>query len=81
MAETLTSYEFSRKRASKYPWQQWTDGQVWVATEGTDFTVTPAMFRASLYRVARQYDVVVRTSIRDDGSVVFQFAPKESDSE
>lgn len=81
MAVKLATYEYTgpgRKPYHAYPWDEWTDGGDWRAVAGHDFTGKAESFRATLYRVASQRDLSVRTEIeRDDEgngkAVVFRF--------
>lgn len=93
LAEKWDSFDiFSLPRGSgptsKYPWEQWSDGSVWYALEGVDYTCKPIAFRDALAKRAGRTNkkVVVRTFKRviegEEGreevvkGIVFQFFPK-----
>jgi hypothetical protein len=65
MAETLdpATFEFPTARgAAKYPWKEWTDGQIWRVVEGTDFESVGGL-RVSLYKKAAKLKLDVRTRL------------------
>jgi hypothetical protein len=61
----------------KYPWDDWTDGQVWQVVEGKDFTSNHAVFKAQLKARAEKLGikVKVKTEKPENGpvTVCFQF--------
>lgn len=70
------------RRRSWYPWKEWTDGCVWRATEGKDFSCSPASFQTALHLRARQQGMTVSTGSPEPGIVEFQFSQKvEEESE
>lgn len=74
MASKLKEWDFSRtsNRESKYPWDKWTDGEIWKVEAKKDFTCKPASFRSALQTHADKIEKKVRASVRDE-FVVFQF--------
>lgn len=70
---------------ARYPWDQWTNGSLWQATEGEDFTCSLRSFISNLQTVSRKRGLKVHTrrlkSIADEGTtiitVAFQFLPKD----
>jgi len=64
------------KRRRWYPWTEWTDGSVWRAKEGEDFTCSPSSFQTALHIRARQEGLEVATGSPEPGIVEFQFTKK-----
>jgi hypothetical protein len=73
MAKKLKTFEFASNRRSTYPWDEWTDGSIYQATPGDDFTCKVESFRSTLSGVAAARSMKVRSRLLDDSSVVFQF--------
>lgn len=48
---------------SKYPWDDWFDGQVWELTPGEDFTVTIESFRSTAIGKASSLGGILRTRV------------------
>lgn len=78
MAERVENAVAPRRRRF-YPWDEWTDGSIWRAKEGEDFTCSPASFQTALHLRARQENKVVTTGSPETGIVEFQFTSKEPD--
>jgi len=61
----------------KFPWEKWTDGQVWQVVEGEDFTSSVSTLKVQLKARAEKLGVEVRTHIEKSGDVptvvFFQF--------
>lgn len=79
MAEVINT-EPARTTQPRYPWDEWTDGRTWVATEGVDFDVTAANFRAQLHvKASKLAGKKVTTSV-DGNKVTFRFyeVPEET---
>ena len=57
-------------RASKYPWADWLDGEIWELKSGEDFDGKPTNFRSVALAQARNRGGKVKTHLRklDDGS-------------
>ncbi len=81
MAETLKEFNFSdyQRGHSKYPWSEWTDGQIWKVKHGVDFDPKPTSFACCLRSYALRKGLTIRTA-RFGEFVVFQFAAKEVDT-
>ena len=73
--ETLTARQ-------SFPWDEWTDGNIWELTAGADFAnQTPAEFRSRLYAVAKRRGLIVRTKVTES-TILFRFEPDpEADPE
>jgi len=88
MARVVSTYKFKTERAkggpgrpAVYPWDRWTDGRVWKATEGVDFQTARNVFRSTLANRAVRTGYTVKIDSVDgpkgSRSVVFQFTPKK----
>jgi hypothetical protein len=71
MAEQLDTDRPKRRRF--YPWPEWTNGKVWRARQGEDFTVTTASFQTALHQRARHQGICVQTGSPEKGVVEFRF--------
>jgi hypothetical protein len=85
VARRLREYTFIRQGVTKYPWDEWLDGSIWVVVHGKDFQCAPGSLVVYLYHKASSKGLSVRTSIlrgkrRKPDRVVFQFS-KRTDSE
>jgi hypothetical protein len=79
MAESLETFEFKSfgDHAPKYDYTRWTNGGIWRAKQGVDFTVSPESFRSSLNSHAHTKGMKVRTSVdKQSGTVTFQFSAR-----
>ena len=73
MARQLKSFAFSNRSGNrKYPWEEWSNGEVWKVEEGKDFVVPKASFVQAAYQYARRCGRKVRVQ-QSEGYVVFQF--------
>lgn len=61
----------------KYNWTKWTDGKVYRARKGRDFTCTRDGFRSAVYRIAQRRKLDVSIVLRGD-TVEFQFSKPAS---
>jgi hypothetical protein len=52
-----------RRRESKYPWDQWLDGQVWELAQGVDFQTDANAMRSVVYLAAKRVGVKVRVGV------------------
>jgi hypothetical protein len=87
MARVLKAYTFTADRTGKrgrpalYPWDEWTDGQVWKVTEGIDFKISRNSFRSSLVNHATRNGYTLKvdnvTPATGPKSVIFQFISKK----
>jgi hypothetical protein len=75
MATVLNSFEFSRGRGrkSKYPWDEWADGQIRRLVQGEDFDVKLETIIQSAYHHAKKNGVKVKVTKDSDKSVVVWF--------
>ena len=67
-----------RSRASKFPWDEWFDGQVWLLVPGEDFESSVEGFRSSAHNAAKRMGFNLSTTVRDD-CVYLQATPVEDD--
>jgi hypothetical protein len=78
MARVIDQLPDSRRRRSLYPWDEWTDGRVWVALAGEDYTVKHGGFRSAAGSEAKRRGLHVRTRNVYEGDeqigVAFQFS-------
>ena len=77
MAEIIkkATWETSRipkGRPSKYPWDEWLDGQARILTPGEDFDATIQSFRTLAHGVANRRGLRLRTAERQDGRFQIQ---------
>jgi hypothetical protein len=78
MAEVINSFP-PTKTQSRYPWDQWLDGQIWQLAAGEDFTSKPETFRQNAAGQAQRRGGAVRSRLLEDGDrqvVVVQFQPR-----
>lgn len=82
MAERVTEFPVvARTRKSIYPWAEWTDGSIWQAKVGVDFTSSVKTFVQGCYAHAKRHDIKVEVrSVPEDGIVVFRFVPADATS-
>lgn len=59
-------------RKTRYPWQEWTNGKVWAASQGKDFDCDTVSFQAAVRTHAYRHKLKATTRIQGD-TVVFQF--------
>ena len=55
-----------RSRASKYQWDEWFDGNVWLLIPGEDFESSVEGFRSSAHNAAKRMGYELSTTVRDD---------------
>ena len=63
----------SKRKHSRFPWEQWANGKTWKVTKGDDFNSTALRFRQRLYTRAKEFGMKVRTKVIDKKTVAFQF--------
>jgi hypothetical protein len=71
MATVLRQFQFRQR--SKYPWGQWSNGQIWRVKQREDFDVDAASFKSVLSQRAALKGMRVRVNTLRDGVIVFQF--------
>lgn len=60
MAQILNEWpSISRTRSSKYPWESWTNGEIWQVRKDDDFTSDVKTFVQGLYAYAKRHDLKV----------------------
>jgi hypothetical protein len=72
VAQRLAGTERPRRR-TYYPWPQWTDGAVWRAKKGEDFTCDTHHFQTALHQRARLIGMTVETGTPEKDVVEFVF--------
>lgn len=78
MAEKLQDYDFKARGTNKYPWEEWTDGDIWKIKQGEDFPVKIGSMRSILKIHATRHGFTLKTGSPEDGVLVFQFVPKDN---
>lgn len=83
MGERLDKWDFTRNRLGRYnpiyPWDDWTDGSIWIIRRGDDYTCEQKAMKVGLYREAAKRHLRVRMSsimFGDQEALVFQFRRK-----
>jgi len=79
MAEVLDSYQFrdpSPPSSVRYPWDEWTNGQVWELRRGVDFDIELRDMAREFRRAAAKRGKRARTArVAAVGLVVVQAIP------
>lgn len=75
MAQILQEWpSISRTRTSKYPWAQWTNGEIWQVKTGEDFESNVKTFVQGLYAYAKRHDMKVEVRTDADNEIAaFRF--------
>ena len=84
MAELLEDFDFSKRgsgrgRPEKYPWDSWTNGEIWKISYGSDFDCKAENIQGALFSAARKRNLRVQTKKLDEKTVVFQFMERSTD--
>jgi hypothetical protein len=82
VAEVLDTWpSITRTRSSRYPWDAWTNGQIWAVREEQDFASSLKTFVQGLYAYAKRHatKVEVRTA-PTEGLVAFRFVTDEQEA-
>lgn len=83
MIKTLEGFPEPKPRIApnrKYPWERWTDGAVYQATQGVEFTYSPHNFACALRARGRKEKMRVKTQYDSETlTMTFQFFPAESE--
>jgi hypothetical protein len=79
VAEILDEFDFTKRgtgrgRPEKYPWDNWTNGEIWKIVAGTDFSCKAENIQGALFNAARKRGMRVKTKKLDEKTVVFQFS-------
>ena len=79
MAERVAKFPegVSESRKRKYPWEEWTDGSIWVITRGVDFKVGIDVMRMTLYNRARLAGTKVEVRRVSESILAFQYFDEE----
>ena len=81
MAEVLTEWPtIVRTRKAKYPWDEWTNGEIWKVSKGDDFDSEPKTFVQGLYAHAKRHGGKVKVGTLGEDAVVFSFSNPEGSS-
>jgi len=72
MARKLDSYSFPDSKRTRYPWEDWLDGDIWEITQGEDFGTTASSMRSTIRQAAQERELQVKLSRPGDGPIVFQ---------
>lgn len=57
-------------RRTKYPWDEWLNGDMWVLEQGKDFTSAPERMRQVIGMTARYRGLRVKTSVNKAENLV-----------
>jgi hypothetical protein len=68
MAKKVDKFDFDKK--SKYPWDEWFDGDIWVLEQGEDFTISLPNMRSVIYGAADRAGLEVKTSVDADAKTI-----------
>ncbi len=79
--KSKTPINFTAGRRSKYPWEQWLDGDPWILTPGEDFTTTAEAFQSAVWRASNARGVKTRTMIDGDKLYLQAFAAEAEDAD
>jgi hypothetical protein len=60
MAKKIEKHKF---RSSKYDWDNWLDGDIWVLTQGEDFEVELSTMRSTILGAAYRKGLRARTTL------------------
>jgi hypothetical protein len=79
MAEVLDTFNFTRSNDDGFPWDEWTNGQIWRIKRGEDFTTSVDAMRQRIRRKEKDLKAVkmVKTALAGEDAIVFQFILKE----
>ncbi len=76
MAKVLKSHDWNRgrNRKTKYPWAEWSDGQIRFITKGKDYDCKTSSIQLAARSYARSQQMKARTEISSDPEgLFFQF--------
>jgi hypothetical protein len=66
-----------RDGKSKYPWDQWLDGRVWLLEKGEDFRISVPSMQSSVTNAARARGLKVKMRARPEGLYIQCLQPEE----
>ena len=64
---------FQREYSTKYPWDQWTDGEWWMIRKDEDFDTSTSSMRSMLMTHAKRHGMTVKVIKRLD-CLTFKFS-------
>jgi len=70
--------DFKNSRHSKYPWDEWLDGDQWILTPGKDFTTTSEAFSSAMWRASKVRGLRSKTMVQD-GKLYLQAFPLDEE--
>lgn len=78
MARIRQNYTFKedKPKPSLYPWHEWTDGHIWEARQGRDYTTSTKSFKDSLKYQAKTRRMTLKLDVstfRGAEVVIFQY--------
>ena len=77
MPEILNEFNFEKSNRSKYPMEEWADGQIRKLYIGKDFNCSLSTLKHKLMGYAKETGRVLRSKNLEDGNIVIQFKLKE----
>lgn len=86
MARTISEYLFQNRGQlqtgkAKYPWDEWTNGEIWEITRGVDYNPEPRRMRMRLYNRAQRYGLKVQVNVIGDRIIFVFSAPSTTPQE
>jgi hypothetical protein len=73
----MSSFPATQGRPQVYPWDEWTNGEIWDLDYGRDFFCEPKSFRTLVHRTAQVYGLRARTKFGSDKKVIISFYDPE----
>jgi hypothetical protein len=61
---------------TKYPWDEWLNGKIWLLTEGVDFSISITSMQSSVTNAARNRGLKVTMRKREEGLYVQAIFPE-----
>lgn len=83
MAKKISDAEhaYLQRKKARYPWDQWTTGEVFVLERGVDYLVPDESMRINVLAHARRRGLTVTTGLHQDGLLVHFGRPPVTDDE
>lgn len=66
MASVVDGMDLSAVHGSRYPWDEWLDGQTWELIPDVDFDCSPENMRAQVHVTSKKRGHKTITRIRDE---------------
>jgi hypothetical protein len=73
MVEEMPGYG---QRGSKYPWDEWLNGKVWLLVPGTDFDLSITSMQSSVTNAARSRGIKITMRKREEGLYIQAVFPE-----